>query len=100
MAKKSIINREENRGLLVQKYRAKRSELKVAMKAAKDLNEVMEIQKKLAKLPLDSSPVRHSTRCAQCGRSHAVYRKFGLCRICLRQELMSGNVTGGRKSSW
>jgi small subunit ribosomal protein S14 len=30
--------------------------------------------------------VRAYTRCNRCGRPHAVYRKFGLCRICLREE--------------
>jgi small subunit ribosomal protein S14 len=27
---------------------------------------------------------RAYTRCNRCGRPRAVYRKFGLCRICLR----------------
>lgn len=100
MAKKSIIEREMNKGLLVDKYRTQRIELKKTIKSSTDFNDIQAAQAKLAKLPLNSNPVRHSTRCQQCGRSHAVYRKFGLCRICLRQELMLGNVTGGRKSSW
>ena len=29
--------------------------------------------------------VRAYTRCQVCGRPHSVYRKFGLCRICLRE---------------
>ena len=29
--------------------------------------------------------VRHRNRCKVCGRSRAYYRKFELCRICLRQ---------------
>ena len=29
--------------------------------------------------------VRAYTRCRRCGRPHSVYRKFGLCRICLRE---------------
>ena len=29
--------------------------------------------------------VRNYTRCRRCGRPRAVYRKFGLCRICLRE---------------
>ena len=28
--------------------------------------------------------VRAYTRCQRCGRPHSVYRKFGLCRVCLR----------------
>ena len=100
MAKKSTLIRERNRAKLVAKYRERRKKLKVLIKSSHDFDTIMEAQAELAKFPLNSNPVRHSTRCQQCGRSHAVYRKFGLCRICLRQQLMTGNVTGGRKSSW
>ncbi|SPX60433.1 30S ribosomal protein S14 [Legionella feeleii] len=95
-----MLEREKKKAKLVAKHRAKRTELKILIKSSQDFDEIMEAQAKLAKLPLNSNPVRHSTRCQQCGRPHAVYRKFGLCRICLRQQLMAGNVTGGRKSSW
>ena len=100
MAKKSMLERENKKGLLVEKYRNRRTELKDTIKSSTDYDVIMASQAKLAKLPVNSNPVRHSTRCQQCGRAHAVYRKFGLCRICLRQQLMTGNVTGGRKSSW
>lgn len=100
MAKTSILQRELKKGKLVKKYQARRQELKSIIKSSKDMDTVMEAQGKLAKLPINSCAARHSTRCQQCGRAHAVYRKFGLCRICLRQQLMFGNVTGGRKSSW
>jgi small subunit ribosomal protein S14 len=100
VAKKSMLERENKKGLLVEKYRNRRAELKDIIKSTNDFDVIMAAQAKLAKLPVNSNPVRHSTRCQQCGRVHAVYRKFGLCRICLRQQLMTGNVTGGRKSSW
>ena len=95
-----MLARESKRGLLVEKYRNQRAELKDIIKSTNDFDVIMATQAKLAKLPVNSNPVRHTTRCQQCGRVHAVYRKFGLCRICLRQQLMTGNVTGGRKSSW
>ena len=95
-----MIARESKKGLLVEKYRTRRDELKSIIKSSTDYDVIMEAQAKLARLPVNSSPARHTTRCQQCGRVHAVYRKFGLCRICLRQQLMTGNVTGGRKSSW
>lgn len=100
MAKTSMREREKKRSKLVNKYRVKREELKAVVKSSPDFDTVMNALAKLAKLPVNSSPVRQCTRCRQCGRPHAVYRKFGLCRICLRQQLMNGNVTGGRKSSW
>lgn len=95
-----MLEREKKRSKLIKKHRAKRTELKVLIKSSTDFDVIMNAQAKLAKLPLNSNPVRQCTRCQQCGRPHAVYRKFGLCRICLRQQLMTGNVTGGRKSSW
>lgn len=100
MARKSILERELKKAKLVEKYYDRRAELKSVIKSSSDYDTIMEAQAKLAKLPINSCPARHSTRCQQCGRAHAVYRKFGLCRICLRQQLMFGNVTGGRKSSW
>lgn len=95
-----MLERELKRTKLEQKFRKKRDGLKVIIRTSKDFNEVTNAQLKLAKLPVNSNPVRQCTRCQQCGRAHAVYKKFGLCRICLRQQLMTGNVTGGRKSSW
>lgn len=44
--------------------------------------------------------VRAYTRCQRCGRSRAVYRKFGLCRICLRSLAHQGVIPGMTKASW
>lgn len=44
--------------------------------------------------------VRAYTRCQRCGRPHSVYRKFGLCRICLREMAHAGQLPGVTKSSW
>ena len=44
--------------------------------------------------------VRAYTRCNRCGRPRAVYRKFGLCRICLRDLAHEGVIPGMTKSSW
>ena len=44
--------------------------------------------------------VRGYTRCQRCGRPHAVFRKFGLCRICLREMAHAGELPGVTKSSW
>ena len=40
------------------------------------------------------------TRCNRCGRPRAVFRKFGLCRICLRELAHQGSIPGMTKSSW
>ncbi len=39
-------------------------------------------------------------RCLSCGRPRAVYRKFGLCRICFRKHADMGLIPGVRKASW
>jgi len=44
--------------------------------------------------------VRGYTRCQKCGRPHAVYKKFGLCRICVRDMAHRGELPGLTKSSW
>ncbi|HHT39190.1 MAG: type Z 30S ribosomal protein S14 [Acholeplasmatales bacterium] len=43
---------------------------------------------------------RAHTRCSVCGRPRSVYRKFGLCRICLREKAYKGEIPGVRKASW
>jgi small subunit ribosomal protein S14 len=44
--------------------------------------------------------VREYSRCARCGRPRAVYRRFGLCRLCFREMAHTGEIPGVTKSSW
>lgn len=44
--------------------------------------------------------VRHRNRCQRCGRPRGYYAKFGLCRICLRDLALRGDVPGVIKASW
>jgi len=44
--------------------------------------------------------VRGYTRCLQCGRPRSVYRRFRLCRICLRNLARAGQIPGMTKASW
>jgi small subunit ribosomal protein S14 len=43
---------------------------------------------------------RAYSRCSRCGRSRAYFRKFGVCRICLRELAHQGVIPGMTKSSW
>jgi len=43
---------------------------------------------------------RHRNRCFRCGRPRGYLRKFGLCRICLRELAHEGVIPGLTKSSW
>ena len=44
--------------------------------------------------------VRVRNRCQRCGRARGYYRRFGLCRICLREMALKGELPGVTKSSW
>lgn len=44
--------------------------------------------------------IRIRLRCRLCGRPRAVYRKFGICRICFRNLASDGLIPGVRKASW
>ncbi|MBL8004170.1 MAG: 30S ribosomal protein S14 [Candidatus Kapabacteria bacterium] len=89
MAKKSIIARNEKRKRLVEKFAAKRAELK-------SLGDFEGLQK----LPRNSAPTRVRSRCSLTGRGRGVYRKFALCRNMFRQLALEGKIPGIRKSSW
>ena len=101
MAKKCMIAREDRRTQAAQKWDEKRQKYKAVIS---DPNAGFEEKQKaiaeLNNLPRDSSPSRQTTRCVLCGRPHAVYKKFRLCRICIREAVMKGWLPGVRKSSW
>ncbi|MFN2586953.1 MAG: type Z 30S ribosomal protein S14 [Actinomycetota bacterium] len=44
--------------------------------------------------------VRAYSRCQRCGRPRAVYRSFGLCRLCFREMAHTGEIPGITKASW
>ncbi|MCK9273722.1 MAG: type Z 30S ribosomal protein S14 [Syntrophales bacterium] len=44
--------------------------------------------------------VREYNRCPLCGRPRAYYRKFDMCRLCLRKRALSGEIPGVIKASW
>ena len=56
------------------------------------------LKNKAAKTP--KFKFRGYTRCQRCGRPQSVYRKFGLCRICLRELAHRGEIPGLVKASW
>jgi len=50
--------------------------------------------------PTPKFAVRHRNRCMLCGRPRAYYRKFEICRICLRKLASEGSIPGIHKASW
>ena len=101
MAKESIIQRDKKRRKLVNQFSNKRSELKkLVMDRSSSAEKIFDASLKLAALPRNSSKVRVHNRCEITGRPRAVYRKFRLGRIKLRDLASKGQIPGMLKSSW
>ena len=101
MAKLSSINKNERRKKLVKKYAGRYARLKaVAEDESRDDTERLIARLKLAEIPRNGNPTRVRNRCELTGRSRAVYRKFRLSRIMLREMGNKGLIPGLTKSSW
>nr|YP_010937701.1 ribosomal protein S14 [Palisada intermedia]WKW95750.1 ribosomal protein S14 [Palisada intermedia] len=100
MAKKSMIQREEKRTKLIEKYREKRTKLKSLIKSIDNFEQHIEVQKNLQKLPRNSLRCRNRNRCWMTGRSRGFYRDFGLSRHVFREMSHECLLPGVRKSSW
>src|SRR4051812_45122895 len=101
MAKKSAVEKNNRRAKLAKQFAGKRKRL-LAITDDKKVSdeERFEAQLKLAALPRNSNPSRVRNRCEMTGRPRAVYRRFKLSRIALRQLASIGLVPGVTKSSW
>jgi ribosomal protein S14 len=71
-------------------FEAHRQEMKKADEAQRDKTKVLEPREL----------IRIRLRCRLCGRPRAVYRKFGICRICFRDMASDGLIPGVKKASW
>ena len=101
MAKKSSVEKNNNRKRLVKKYNGRRMRLlAVANDEANSMEERFEARLKLAELPRNSNPTRVRNRCEITGRPRAVYRKLGMSRIAMRELGSKGLIPGLVKSSW
>ena len=89
MAKKAMVERELKRQKLVDKYAAKRAELK----AKGDYIG-------LSKLPKNSAPARLHNLCSITGRPLGYIGKFGISRFKFRELAYKGQIPGVKKASW
>ena len=95
MAKKAMVERNVKREKIVDKYAAKRAELKARAKKG-EREAILE----LAKLPRNASPTRLRNRCQINGRPRGFMREFGISRVMFRQLAGEGAIPGVKKSSW
>jgi len=101
MAKLSSINKNERRKKLVKQYANRYAKLKaIADDQSADDTERLMARLKLAEIPRNANPTRVRNRCATTGRPRGYYRKFGLCRVELRDLANKGMIPGVTKSSW
>jgi len=101
MAKLSSINKNERRRKLAKQYANKYAKLKaIADNTSLDDGERLIARLKMAEIPRNANPTRIRNRCATTGRPRGYYRKFGLCRIELRDLANKGMIPGVTKSSW
>jgi small subunit ribosomal protein S14 len=89
MAKKSWLERDKKRQAVVEKFAARRAELKAKGDYVG-----------LAKLPKNASPVRLVNRCSLSGRRRGFIRKYGVSRLTFREAAMAGLIPGVIKASW
>ena len=101
MAKKSKIAKNEQRRAVVERYAARRAELKETIRRpSTPAAERSAAAAALGALPRDASPVRLRNRDAADGRPRGYLRKFGLSRIRVREMAHRGELPGVHKSSW
>ena len=101
MAKKSKIARNNQRAVIVERYAAKRLELKKALVDPAGTDESREAARVgLQKLPRNASPVRLRSRDSIDGRPRGVRTKFGVSRVRFRDMAHRGELPGITKSSW
>lgn len=101
MAKLSMILKNKRREKMAKQAEPKR---KLLLAIARDKTAAPEdrfaASIKLAQMPRNSHPTRIRNRCELSGRPRAVYRKFKLSRIALRELGSQGLIPGLVKSSW
>ncbi|CAL8412643.1 unnamed protein product [Sargassum natans] len=100
MAKKSMIQRERKREKLVSRYMERRQFLLLELKKTTNFVQQMQINRKIQKLPRNSSKIRLRNRCWRTGRTRGVYRDFGLCRHMIREMALNCILPGVKKASW
>jgi small subunit ribosomal protein S14 len=101
MAKKSAVEKNNNRRRMVARDAARRAELRAIVRdRSREPEERFEAALALAKLPRNGARTRVRNRCALTGRPRGYHRKFGLSRIALRELGSTGQIPGLVKASW
>lgn len=101
MAKKSKVAKNDQRLIVVERYRERREHLtSIISSHTATPEEKADARSQLSKLPRDASPTRIRNRGSSDGRPRGYLRKFGLSRVQFRAAALRGELPGVTKSSW
>ncbi|MFF2384286.1 30S ribosomal protein S14 [Streptomyces sp. NPDC058108] len=101
MAKQSKIAKNERRKAVVERYAARRAELKEIIRRPSSTRAAREAaDSELRRQPRDASATRVRNRDSIDGRPRGHLRRFGLSRVRMRQQAHAGFLPGVTKSSW
>ncbi|MFD9224960.1 30S ribosomal protein S14 [Streptomyces sp. NPDC060064] len=101
MAKQSKIAKNEKRKAIVERYAARRAELKdlIRRPGTPDTERAAALAE-LRRQPRDASATRVRNRDSVDGRPRGHLRRFGLSRVRMREQAHAGFLPGVTKSSW
>ncbi|WP_432182298.1 30S ribosomal protein S14 [Streptomyces sp. NBC_00063] len=101
MAKQSKIAKNERRKAIVERYAARRAELKELIRrpGASETERAAALAE-LRRQPRDASATRVRNRDSVDGRPRGHLRRFGLSRVRMREQAHAGFLPGVTKSSW
>ncbi|MGZ9935039.1 30S ribosomal protein S14 [Streptomyces sp. NC-S4] len=101
MAKKSKVAQNERRKAIVERYAARRAELKATISSPSSVDsERRAAVAELRRQPRNASATRVRNRDSVDGRARGYLRKFGLSRVRTRRQAHAGFLPGVTKSSW
>jgi small subunit ribosomal protein S14 len=101
MAKKSsVIKNERRKKISARLYKVRLELKKIVSSPTASMEDKQAAQRKLNLMPRDASSIRVRNRCYLTGRPRGFYRRFGLCRLALRDKAHRGELPGVKKSSW
>ncbi|MGP4110816.1 30S ribosomal protein S14 [Streptomyces sp. 4N509B] len=101
MAKKSKIAKNDRRRATVERYAARRAELKEIIRRPSSTDtERQAAYAELRRQPRDASATRLRNRDSVDGRPRGHLRRFGLSRVRFREQAHAGYLPGVTKSSW
>ncbi|MEU2068077.1 30S ribosomal protein S14 [Streptomyces anulatus] len=101
MAKRSKIARNDRRRATVDRYAARRAELKeIIRRPGTPGRERVAAVEELRRQPRDASATRVRNRDSVDGRPRGYLRRSGLSRVRMREQAHAGFLPGVTKSSW